>query len=305
VVAPLEQAGRGPLAPHGMAAPRTPGIGFDLAALAPDLAARTTVRLHPRQGQSDWRSSKVGGAFAWPIGVGWPMCAEHSSPLVTVLQLRVQDVPELDFPGTSDLFQLVWCPLDHVGTGYAPQPQVFWRSSSDSLAAAVSPTPVKADRNYLPKPCTVSPERVVELPSPFELTRPHVAELDALIASVGQGDLRRLGIRVEDPLYQYHFSVAPGTKVRGYPHWIQDPEVPTCSRGHPMEHLLTVASAEFDGAYQRWMPTEERVVWHEDVDRRFAVQCAAGLMIGDMGSLYLFDCRRCEERPVKALAQSS
>jgi hypothetical protein len=96
-------------------------------------------------------------------------------------------------------------------------------------------------------------------------------------------------------VYSYLLSSAPGTKVGGYVSWIQDPEVPTCRCGNLMEHLLTIDSAEFDGGNNnRWCPIEDEHVWTADWREIEAVQAAAGLVLGDMGSVYIFVCRNCQ-----------
>jgi hypothetical protein len=99
-------------------------------------------------------------------------------------------------------------------------------------------------------------------------------------------------------LYQYHASVAPGTKALGHVALIQDPDVPICECGAAMEHLVTIDSTEFDGAYQRWMPLDERGVWELGYEARARVQRAAGLMLGDMGALFVFVCGACPARPI-------
>jgi hypothetical protein len=132
-----------------------------------------------------------------------------------------------------------------------------------------------------------------------------VEDLDEILRDAARDDILRLGIPPDDPLYQYHFSVAPGTKVRGHVNWVQAPQIPTCTCGAAMSHLLTVATAEFDGAYQRWMPLEERHVWQEGFPARNSVQCAAGLSIGDMGDFYVFECEACEHRPISCAMQCS
>jgi hypothetical protein len=67
----------------------------------------------------------------------------------------------------------------------------------------------------------------------------------------------------------------PGTKVAGFPHWIQDPEYPACREVHRMEHLLTTSGDEFDGGTWCWLTNEERAVWSGPTDVRLAVQGGA------------------------------
>lgn len=56
-----------------------------------------------------------------------------------------------------------------------------------------------------------------------------------------------------------------------------------------MEHLLTFESTESDaGSARAWTPVEDREVRYE----------SAGMMFGDMGGVYLFECLTCPGRPV-------
>jgi hypothetical protein len=86
----------------------------DVAQELPWLAgrARQTVLLHPYPADGlACDASKVGRELAWPAQQPWPICAEHGSAYVGVLQLRRTDIPELLWPSATDLFQLLWCPF--------------------------------------------------------------------------------------------------------------------------------------------------------------------------------------------------
>jgi hypothetical protein len=222
----------------------------------------------------------------WPAREPWPECDRHSSPFVAVLQLRSDDFPEMPFPAGTDLFQLLWCPFDHEEHGYGPAPLVFWRrrSTIDQVLGNF-PIPIAAEEEYLPIPCSFHPERITEYPSAFELTDEESEALEQWEQWRGRGST----------LYQYELSSAPGFKIGGYVDWCQDPEVPVCECGSAMEHLLTIDSAEFDGgSFKRWCPIEDRHVWTADYFVREPVQCPAGIMLGDMGGMYIFVCRNCE-----------
>jgi hypothetical protein len=277
----------------------TPPASVDFAGLLPDLAPlrKTTVRLHPRRNEGLTPSaSKMGGPIAWPADEPWPACASTacgcSGPLVPVLQLRREDIPSLPFPEGRTIFQLLWCPRDPEGLG--PYCRAFWRSSP----GIPRDTPERTDTagDLVPRACALDPEQVLELPSMFELPVSQAARIHAIEEAEHDGH----------PVYHYLASVAPGTKVGGHISWIQDPSVPACTQGHRMVHLLTVASAEFDGgSWPRWCPTEDAHVWGAPFATRWPVQFAAGVMLGDMGNLYVFTCLACADRPIASLLQCS
>ncbi|MEJ8640403.1 DUF1963 domain-containing protein [Streptomyces sp. MS1.HAVA.3] len=262
----------------------TPPRPLDVEQLFPEVAPlrRQTVRLHPRAGSPSYRDSSVGGPPAWPEGEPWPVCPEHrGSPMVPVVQLYAADALGLvPFPAGCDLLQVLWCPRDHDGLWVLPE--VHWRA-----AAAVGnvreapPAPVEVRFGRVPKPCVVHPELVTEYPSwdlpdgLWDALEPRIAQVEA---ETGWD-------------YQYHLSTAPGTKLGGYPGWSQDPEWPDCSGCRtPMHHLLSVQSAEADAASRlTWTPLEDRAVPYDDAD----------LMLGDVGGVYLFECRTCPGRPYK------
>jgi hypothetical protein len=89
--------------------------------------------------------------------------------------------------------------------------------------------------------------------------------------------------------YPSHLATAPGTKLLGCPGWCQEPRWPVCvTCGKAMEHLLTIESTEADAVSRHaWDPIEDRDVPHE----------SAGLVLGDLGGVYVFECRNCPGRP--------
>ena len=318
----------------------TPRPPLDIAAFFPELVplARQAVRLHPRRGPEPGAGeSKLGGTFLWPMNEPWPFCpvghvesepqrtsdakllreeAEWRSILKSqpalrvvgqphdayagVIQLRATDVPELGFPEGYDLFQLLWCPRDHL-KHYSPQCRVYWRQTT-TISSILKDIPVPSvfEPHYLPHICVFTPERIREYPAigdlPEEMQQ-RIWEWEDTDAAQGYS-------------YQYHLSVAPGTKIGGYVQWVQDPEFPLCtSCQHEMEHLLTIDSLEWDGeSWRTWQPLEERHLTFDDaslVDQRQATQGSTGLVLGDANRLCVFICRRCPGWPTASIHQSS
>lgn len=283
---------------------------IDVAAVFPQVAplAMTAVRLHPRRGAPTVEQSSMGGPLLWPVTERWPVCdgpepydhldghpAEAEVPLVPVLQLFAEDVPELPFPAGTDVLQVLWCPFDHQPWS-SPRPEVRWRCRAEigDRRQAMPAPDEEADPRYVPDPCVLHPERVTEYPS---------HDLPEAVWSQITDDVARVE---RDTGWQYDtdLAVASGTKVGGYPGWTQVPDWPTCGCGTRMEHLLTVASWEFSrGDEKRWIPLQDRPAmtgWGFDAPddhpwRR--IQNPAGLMLGDAGGIYLFVCSTCAERP--------
>jgi hypothetical protein len=290
---------------------RTPPRPVDIAAVFPELAGRErpTVRLHPRCGRPGPWDSSVGGPLLWPAAEPWPRCdapdrhetlADPATPMVAVAQLFARDVAALPWPAGTDICQVLWCPRSHEPVP-GPRVGVRWRASADDpgfggdLAVAPPSHPDSGiNDEWIPKPCSVSPERVIDYPDWWELTEELRERIEAWEQDSGW-------------IYASHLGAAPGTKVGGWPYWGQDPEWPTCPRGHAMDHLLTVASWEWDaGSRRTWLPsdlTEEDSRWFVRGGEVVPGIMDAGLMLGDAGDVYVFTCVSCDDRPVTSVMQ--
>ncbi len=281
--------------------------------------AKTTVRLHPRPGEAPVDASKIGGMFLWPKNEPWPICPIHGNiPYTTALQLRKEDVPELGFPPGTDLFQLLWCPESHDEDDmYCPKPAVYWRKRSGvKRARASAPPPAPVRYGYFPQPCVVYPERFVEYPDPFEFNPiewgygedERYPELEAAVRVVQALPVPDSLHHASGPsdLYQLCLSTTEGTKVGGYPDWVQDAHYPRCGCGAEMEHLLSFGSWEWSGNnWGRWVPIEDRPVLDADFRDQSPVHSAHGCMFGDAGCMYVFVCRKHREPHIRASMQCS
>jgi hypothetical protein len=288
---------------------------LDIAEIIPEFKSlgKTTVRLHPRVGTAGPQSSNLGGHILWPSREPWPVCDTHETPFVPVLQLLKEDVPEIGFQEHTDCFQLLWCPYDHDPVE-GPSPWAFWRDRSQIENPRVELAPrTDPDALYFPRPCLIHPERVVEYPLSSELTTEIRSKIEQSLAikellAIGQEKYRSaFGFPFSAlTLYDAFLSVADGTKVGGYPGWVQDPWYPSCICGDTMEHLITFASFEFDGVTKvRWVPSEEQHAVAASSDQRKAVSSAPDWMFGDAGCLYVFICRACTDWPIRAHMQYS
>ncbi len=101
----------------------------------------------------------------------------------------------------------------------------------------------------MPRPCVLHPERVTEYPD---------ADLPRELWLQLRDQFARLEAETEWE-YERDLASASGVELGGYPGWTQGPEWPDCGGcGHRMDHLLTVASWEYDGVRSSWTPVEDR-----------------------------------------------
>ncbi|MFJ6907476.1 hypothetical protein [Streptomyces griseoluteus] len=180
--------------------------------------------------------------------------------MVPVAQLYARDIP-FPCPPDADLLQVLWCPFEHEMAH--PRTALFWRSSAavtDILDAPPEP-PVIQSARYLPEPCLFSPEQVTDYPSPSELSKELQEELDDE-SRWDSIDPALYSSYADDPgeLYLNNLSTAPGWKTGGWTRWSPtDPKPRPCPEcGTEEVPLLTIASSEWDGGSETWIPEEER-----------------------------------------------
>lgn len=302
-----EESGRG-----GGASWRTPLPTLDPEHYLPELAAvrRVTTRLHPRPGDPGVFDSSLGGPLRWPASDPLPVCeVDHADdgddgpvPLIPVLQLFRRDVPSLvnvDWPEGAELLQVLWCPRDHDDPGWWPLPRLVWRRRAELESETVAlPAARVVDETLHPAPCVLHPE-------------PGVVEYTMSDAPPGfWPPLRERGEEFQEKTglrFGSHLTVAPGTKLGGWPNWHQPPYWPECECGGRPVYFLSVQTYEFDGGEAvRWVPFHDQDMvtrFYRDRDSvDFEVFEAArnphGLQIGRSGGLHLFLCVQCPGTPL-------
>jgi hypothetical protein len=209
--------------------------------------------------------------------------------MLAVAQLFTKDVPDLVAPPGTDVLQVLWCPRDH-DPDYAPEVMLRWRRAADvTEVLAEQPEPEVMEYEYLPDPCVLYPEQVVEYP----------------YADFLPDDLRRrLRAWEEGSEHRYHYelSIADGWKVGGHASWgLTDPYPMTCDCGAGMRLLMTVASSEWDG-FQSWRPVEDsgpEGEFHEHPGPHTPTQ----VTIGRGYSLWIWICPESFDHPVRTSMQ--
>ncbi|AGZ42536.1 hypothetical protein [Actinoplanes friuliensis] len=210
--------------------------------------------------------------------------ARQPIAMVPVAQLYRRDVPGL----TTDLLQVLWCPLDHDDLEYCPRILLRRRRAADVTTVLQDPPePVVVNDDYLPEPCVVHPEQVREYQY-ADLLPPGLA-----------GRIREWD---EDDLYFGALSVASGWKVGGFANWnLSDPRPMDCEEcGTAMRLLLRVDSAEWDGEGS-WRPVEDA-----DNGEFLSLQSPStptAVVIGRGYSLWIFTCPVSDDHPHRTAMQ--
>jgi len=293
----------------------------DIEARFPEMRSlrKPAIRLFPRPASDmEIAESKLGGSEAWPRTEKWPICPKHEVPFVSLIQIIKSQTPQFPFRPGADVFQIIWCPHTHKECEYLPDHRIFWRNLTvmgDEFAETPAPrlnsSYLDTDAGqYVPAECRFHPEEIIEFPAIEELPDEIHAKIESwdLSGIPGIEDLMAgwRGVQAFPPgewLYITELSTAAGTKLGGYPEWIQYPEYPVCSCGNVMEHLLSISSLEtaIGEEGNRWIPQEERNLPYGE---RYNIHYCTNLMFGDGGILYVFVCRRCEDWPIKLVWQS-
>ncbi|OAI48079.1 hypothetical protein AYO44_01365 [Planctomycetaceae bacterium SCGC AG-212-F19] len=160
-----------------------------------------------------------------------------------------------------------------------------------------------AEKEFLPRPCRLFPERVVEYPA--ELTAAQQEKLAKLaVPAPGEHFQKVPPIGV----YQGELSVAPGTKLLGFGTRAIGETIPRCEQDHVMEHLVSIGSSEWDMMnMRRWLPLEEREVYLRalgafDAEAMHKLPAPTALQFRhEQFALAIFICRQCKAWPTQTV----
>ncbi|MFI6996715.1 hypothetical protein [Nocardia sp. NPDC050175] len=183
---------------------------------------------------------------------------EEPIAMLPVAQLYARDVPGLPAPEGADLLQVLWCPFEH--DDIMPKTALFWRSAAavtDLLLDPPKPAAV-ASVNYVPEPCALDPEQIIEYPEFLELEAELRQRLNQWNMAHFPG-IEDRGLAYLDQPYD-SLAIAPGWKVGGWINWgLNDPFPNPCSTcGTPTKPLLTIDSTEWHPDHPHWIPADNQ-----------------------------------------------
>jgi len=192
-------------------------------------------------------------------------------PLLPVAQLYARDVPDLPTRPGTDLLQVLWCPFDHdVDEFCAPSTRLVWRDSTAVNRRALlsdPPEPATVEvAEYVPSPCVLHPEQVVEYPPANELYEVLDEELcleiaDWCLSQLPDGE-KIAAVSENEPyenanLYD-EIAASSAFKVGGWMIWGSiDPYTVACSCGAAMTPLMQIGSGEWWSSAGYWTPIED------------------------------------------------
>ncbi|MFJ2441230.1 hypothetical protein ACIOWG_12370 [Streptomyces sp. NPDC087658] len=180
-------------------------------------------------------------------------------PLLSVAQFFTRDFPGLSSPDGCDLLQFFWCPFEAHGSRRTVDVYLKWRRAED-VADPLPDMPepeVVGNADYVPNPCVLTPERVVEheyVELLSEELQERIGEWEEEQYDEEEGDGDGEGLT-----YQHDLSIPPGWRIGGYASWpLTGPAPVRCSCGSSMRPLLTVHNREWDLGTLSWVPVEDR-----------------------------------------------
>ncbi|MET7452711.1 hypothetical protein ABZT03_12595 [Streptomyces sp. NPDC005574] len=183
---------------------------------------------------------------------------------------------------------MLWCPFDAHGAQSGPDVQVRWRDSAGVGEALTEPSlpQVVGDSGYVPEPCVLDPEQVVEHEYRELLDEDLQQRIEAWDAAAEEQAEESHDDEADIVTYDHDLSIAPGWKIGGYASWsVTGPTNTTCSCGEPMHLLLRVDSREWDSGTPSWIPLEDR-----DLTNEPEANAPTRVTVGRGGSLNVFAC---------------
>jgi len=232
------------------------------------------LRPHKSPTEIEKSKSKFGGKPNLNGFDKYPCCEHCGTPLNHVLQIYKSEFPDFYFPNDSTLFQIFRCPNpdcpDSFNEFHDFTTFYFYFIEKEISENKEFDKPVIELEDYEEelRECILKPEYIIDLPSWGDYDQ---QDVDRIIEKFG-----------EDWFYDeflLEYSSHPGSKINGYPTWIQGANEVKCSCGENKELFFQLSSEDVEDGVE-YPPAPDNWSGH-------------GLMIGDLGFMYFLVCKKC------------
>jgi uncharacterized protein YwqG len=233
---------------------------------------------HSVTGTLPFYNSKMGGIPNMNLFDTWPLCDECETHLNFVLQLYKKDFEQIYYPENSNIFQLFRCPNNDCPASYSQ----YYDHKMFFFYGFVS---TKHNKDIHP---TKSLSKEMEPSIPDCIFKPLNVEDHPNYDDFPDTSFNSLDAKYEDEVIDFlidNFSAKTGTKIKGYPSWTQSPDYPKCNCGQIKSFFFQLSSEDLQEG-QEYPPKPNEWSPH-------------GIMIGDVGNIYFFICKRCGQTSIE------
>ncbi|MBI9056007.1 MAG: DUF1963 domain-containing protein [Bacteroidales bacterium] len=240
----------------------------------------TALRPHKSPTKIEKNRSKFGGEPNLNGFDNYPCCKHCKTPLNHVVQIYKSEFPDFYFPKDKVLFQIYRCPNADCPESFNEHHDFttfyFYFSESELAKNKEYDKPVINLDNFEEEliECYLKPESVIDLPSWGDYE-----EIDEDKIKV------KFGEEWFDDEFILEYSAHSGSKINGYPVWIQGANEVKCSCGKNKELFFQLSSEDVEDGVE-YPPAPDNWSGH-------------GLMIGDLGYMYFFVCKACGETSIE------
>lgn len=252
----------------------------DIARLITQYRKTTTLlRPHLAVAPLPANSSKFGGDFDGSLLAEYPRCKACQTPLNFVLQLYRKDFPDFYFPGNADLFQLFRCPNDDCPDAFSEQYDhvmhpFFGKADPAGSRRWIRPSMTGENLEPAIPDCRLQPEQVEDFPNYDDFDGDDFVNIE-----------RTYGNDWAEVFMATCASIQR-TKFGGYPSFTQSPVYPVCTCGKTKTFFFQLSSEDPEDGVESPPPPDQ---WNP-----------LGIMIGDVGNIYFYVCKRCGVETVES-----
>lgn len=233
---------------------------------------RPVTLLKPKKAKNPvpFSVSKMGGTPNLNLFEKWPRCDVCNTPLNFVFQIYKDEFPEFYFPDDASIFLLFRCPnyfCEGAFDGHHDL-KMFWfygEADTDENTIIEKPAHTSEDAEEQMPDCSFNPIRTIDYP--------HFEEQSEKWEKFEEKYIEDIDI-IDEFMSKYQPKI--GTKINGFPDWVDTPDYPVCSCGNRKEFFFQLSSEEEEEG------EEPPVEWPP-----------YAAVIGESGNLYFFVCKKC------------